>query len=131
MFGTSTLIGEAFKPLAFCVESRRSNLLSYLPPYGGDAWPFSSHPQQTTVPSRLSPQECAEPTETEVNSPSGGAAWPLESLPQQATVPSALTPQVWLYPPLTETNSPSVGADPIEPLWPQHATLPSVCTPQL
>ena len=63
-------------------------------PSGGDAWPLTSQPQQSTVPSVWMPQVWALPPARAVKVPSGGDAWPSSSQPQQATVPSARMPQL-------------------------------------
>ena len=62
-----------------------------LPP-GGVVRP-SSYPQQTRVPSVLTPQVCSVPPSMAMKVPAGAVARPSGLKPQHSTVPSVLIPQ--------------------------------------
>ena len=74
----------------------------------GVAWPWSSLPQHTAVPSARIPQECLSPLPMDTKvSPAGGDM----RRPQHTAEPSPLRPQVWRLPLLREVNfSPSGGS---------------------
>ena len=63
---------------------------------GSAARPERLFPQQTTVPSVRTPQECSPPAETHVNDPPGAVLLALSRCcPQHSGVPPVRNPHVW------------------------------------
>ena len=93
-------------------------------------WPELSLPQQTGLPSIVSPQVWLPPLAMALKVPAGGDNLPSASSPQQTGVPSARSAQVWRPPLLMAVNRSSGGVARPDSLLPQQTGTPSAVNPQ-